>query len=148
MLHRRANISGALLSEAAITACYQLPTLEPLALALSCAAPQGFRFVVFGANGEAVAPPPSPPPASSVPPDTLCAAAALAAATASSAEWRPDDVEAPPTQCCVCWSAHVRVLLLPCAHLCICAACDAGLARRVCPLCREPISATINARFP
>jgi E3 ubiquitin-protein ligase BOI-like protein len=76
------------------------------------------------------------------------AAAATAAAAAGSAAWQPDDREAPATQCAVCWNAHVRVLLLPCAHLCICAACDAGLVRRLCPLCREPISASINARFP
>ena len=106
---------------------------------------QGFRFVVFGPNGEQPQLSPLPPPAA-LPP--LSTAAALAAAAECSAAWAPDDGEAPATQCAVCWSAHVRVLLLPCAHLCICAACDAGLARRVCPLCREPISATINARFP
>jgi E3 ubiquitin-protein ligase BOI-like protein len=102
---------------------------------------------VFGPNGEQ--PPLSPlPPLSTAQLPPLSTAAALEAATAGSAAWAPDDGEAPATQCAVCWSAHVRVLLLPCAHLCICAACDAGLARRVCPLCREPISATINARFP
>ncbi len=88
------------------------------------------------------------------PADAPALAAALTATAlatgggAAAAAWRPDDAEAPATQCAVCWSAHVRVLLLPCAHLCICGACDAGLLRRICPLCREPIQGTINARFP
>ena len=74
--------------------------------------------------------------------------AAVATAAAGSAAWQPDDAQPPPTQCAVCWNAHVRVLLLPCAHLCVCAECDAGLAKRVCPLCREKIETSISVRFP
>jgi E3 ubiquitin-protein ligase BOI-like protein len=129
---------------------------------------QGFRFTVFpeadgaaagalpdalqqlalggafggGFGGGAHAPPPPLQDAAAA------AAAATAAAAAGSVAWHPDDREAPPTQCSVCWNAHVRVLLLPCSHLCMCAACDAGLVRRVCPLCRESITATINVRYP
>jgi E3 ubiquitin-protein ligase BOI-like protein len=129
---------------------------------------QGFRFTVFPeADGAAAGALPDAlahlalagyggyglagahaPPQTPLHDAAGAAAAATAAAAAGSVAWHPDDREAPPTQCSVCWNAHVRVLLLPCAHLCMCAACDAGLVRRVCPLCREAITATINVRYP
>lgn len=74
--------------------------------------------------------------------------AAVEQARGAQADWLPDDSEAPATACVVCWAAHVRVLFLPCTHLCVCAACDAGLQRRKCPLCQANITSSVLVRFP
>ena len=64
----------------------------------------------------------------------------------------PEAAAAPPPvvsairECCVCLAdVHVAdlLLLLPCAHRCVCAACAAALlggAAPRCPKCREPVS--------
>ena len=75
-------------------------------------------------------------------------AAAMEQARANQAEWTPDDSEAPATACVVCWAAHVRVLYLPCTHLCVCAACDSSLHKRKCPLCQADVTSSIQVRFP
>ena len=74
--------------------------------------------------------------------------AAVEQARGAQADWLPDDSEAPATACVVCWAAHVRVLFLPCTHLCVCAACDAGLQRRNCPLCQATVTSSVLVRFP
>ena len=47
------------------------------------------------------------------------------------------------TECVVCMAAERCVLLLPCAHLCLCEACAADCPR--CPLCREVIKEKIKS---
>jgi hypothetical protein len=74
--------------------------------------------------------------------------AAVERARGAQADWQPDDSEAPATACVVCWAAHVRVLFLPCTHLCVCSACDASLHRRRCPLCQAQVTSSVLVRFP
>ena len=42
--------------------------------------------------------------------------------------------------CVVCLSAKRSFVLLPCGHLCVCAACTPSL-KASCPMCRGPIEA-------
>jgi hypothetical protein len=48
--------------------------------------------------------------------------------------------------CIICQDARKSVVLFPCRHLCLCAACSDNLSRyrRECPLCRTPIFRQIN----
>lgn len=45
-------------------------------------------------------------------------------------------------ECCVCLTATELLLLAPCGHRCICAACRAPV--QTCPLCRTPIESVID----
>ena len=70
------------------------------------------------------------------------------AEAAPTARRRADSPTPPETTCVACWTNGVRALLLPCAHLCLCAGCEERLTARVCPLCRGPISRTVLVHFP
>lgn len=45
-------------------------------------------------------------------------------------------------ECCVCLTATELVILAPCGHRCICAACRGPVQR--CPLCRSTIEAVVS----
>jgi hypothetical protein len=45
--------------------------------------------------------------------------------------------------CCICIEEEVQVVLLPCAHACICAGCNEVGYRR-CPLCRHVVAMSIR----
>lgn len=48
--------------------------------------------------------------------------------------------------CKVCKNADVRVLLLPCAHLCVCESCSSSLVQ--CPVCGAGIRGTVKTYLP
>jgi protein neuralized len=64
-------------------------------------------------------PPPAPPPPAS---QALC-----------------DDIEFLASRCVVCLHAPLEIMLQPCGHFCLCAACAVQLRRPQCPMCRGPI---------
>jgi E3 ubiquitin-protein ligase BOI and related proteins len=59
-------------------------------------------------------------------------------------------VEVPPPArpCRACARREASVLLLPCRHLCVCAACEpAGAAAAACPVCRGAVTGTVHVFF-
>ena len=48
-------------------------------------------------------------------------------------------------ECCVCLTATELVILAPCGHRCICAACNGSVQR--CPLCRSPIESVVRTVY-
>lgn len=45
--------------------------------------------------------------------------------------------------CRACGVRQVSAVLLPCRHLCLCAACDTAVAAQICPVCRCPRSRSV-----
>lgn len=46
--------------------------------------------------------------------------------------------------CVVCQDKEKSVVLLPCRHMCVCAACSEHAQLKNCPLCREAIAHKIS----
>lgn len=46
--------------------------------------------------------------------------------------------------CAVCLEKQIQVVLLPCAHLCLCKDCAEQLLRNECPMCRKKVKRRIN----
>jgi len=55
-----------------------------------------------------------------------------------------EDPEEP--LCCICMTEPKSLVFAPCGHYCACAICTAGL-RRICPMCRETIIATVERQM-
>lgn len=58
-----------------------------------------------------------------------------------------------PLECCIiCAASNATVVIIPCRHLCICPECSllfnqlADLSKRICPLCREPMTAFLRLK--
>ncbi len=49
-------------------------------------------------------------------------------------------------ECVVCWEKPVRVVLVPCGHVCVCASCSSGLD--VCPMCMRNANTKLELFFP
>ncbi len=49
-------------------------------------------------------------------------------------------------ECVVCWEEPLRVVLVPCGHVCVCASCSSGLD--VCPMCRRSAGTKLGLFFP
>jgi hypothetical protein len=82
----------------------------------------------------------------------------IAAATAAMkppAEFKPSESQEADKRedtglCVVCMTARLSVLLMPCAHMCMCGPCAETLfkATAVCPLCRATIEMCIEPKMP
>lgn len=46
--------------------------------------------------------------------------------------------------CAICFSEPKDLIFIPCGHFSICGCCDKKLTKRVCPICRSSIIATIK----
>lgn len=65
--------------------------------------------------------------------------------TAPPAAAAADDDSDSANACVVCMDAAVDSLVLPCKHMCVCAACGGGLSE--CPVCRGPIAQLVTGIF-
>ena len=84
-------------------------------------------------------------------------AAAVEAAEAADVEAAapPEAAALPPVvpheaECVVCMDAPPSHILIPCGHVCVCAACAERCTdiTRECPICREPAQQAIRAYCP
>ena len=53
----------------------------------------------------------------------------------------------PQAECVVCMDAAPSHMLIPCGHVCVCAACAERCLEttRECPMCREPVREAFQA---
>ncbi len=58
----------------------------------------------------------------------------------------PPSIQNDDRTCRICFSANRNVLMLPCKHLCCCAACALQLVNstKKCPMCRATIESTLH----
>lgn len=71
---------------------------------------------------------------------TMAAVPSFAVATATLADTPPAAAVPGPAMCSICLSVPACVAVIPCGHMCLCAAfdCSAGIAA-LCPICRGPV---------
>jgi Zinc finger, C3HC4 type (RING finger) len=53
-----------------------------------------------------------------------------------------DGLPESPNLCVVCMEEKVSILILPCAHLCVCPECAGSVGQ--CPLCRKPFKGYVR----
>lgn len=57
-----------------------------------------------------------------------------------------NDQSTDEDECVACLDERAGVCLIPCGHVCLCAACAAALSEpRTCPMCRTPIEQIVQA---